>query len=72
MRTQNNYGLNSNQMSQLELQISHIKNIYKSNQSLNELSHIRKYKNRSRIQLHVNRLILIIQTHIIIINIIIV
>jgi len=68
MRTQNNYGLNCNQMSQLELQISHIKNIYKSNQSLNEL-HIRKYKNRSRIQLHVNRPILIIQTHIIIINI---
>jgi len=69
MRTQNNYGLNCNQMSQLELQISHIKTIYKSNQSLIELSHIRKYKNRSRIQLHVNRPILIIQTHIIIINI---
>ena len=47
MRTQNNYGVNCNQMSELELQISHIENIYKSNQILNELSHIRKYKNRS-------------------------
>jgi len=69
MRTQNNYGLNCNQMSELEFQLSHFENIYKSNQILNKLSHIQKYKNRSRTQLHVNKLILIIQIHIIIINI---
>ena len=43
------HNIDCNQMSQLELQISRIKTIYKSNQSLIELSHIRKYKNRSRI-----------------------
>lgn len=69
MHTQNNYGLNCNQMSELELQISDIENIYKSNQILNELTHIRKYKNQSRTQLHVNKPILIIQIPIVIINI---